>query len=139
MGSITGTGGPNYLGGAYGISVSGKYAYVADYATPLSGDNTFAIFDISNPASPVLAGSITGAGQPNYLGGGRAVFVSGNYAYLACDVDNAFTIFDISNPANPVHKGSITGYLSPNYLAGVDSVFVSGKYAYVCSAEMMPS
>ena len=55
---------------AWDVSISGNYAYVADYKTGL------VIVDISNPSSPVLKG---GYDTP---GGAHGVAVSGNYAYV---------------------------------------------------------
>ncbi|MFH1381500.1 MAG: hypothetical protein ABIH70_01240 [Chloroflexota bacterium] len=70
VGSIQGSGSPNYLGGARGIFVDGSYAYVTG-----SDDNSLSIFDISVPAAPTLAGSIQGNWTPNYLGEASEVVV----------------------------------------------------------------
>jgi len=57
---------------SYGVYVSGKYAYVADGGVGLK------IINISNPASPTLAG-----GYYYVSGNAAGVFVSGKYAYVA--------------------------------------------------------
>jgi hypothetical protein len=58
-------------GSANGVSVSGNYAYVADY------DNGVRVIDISTPSSPVEAGYYDTPGNA------YGVSVSGNYAYVA--------------------------------------------------------
>ena len=96
---------------AFGVYVSGKYAYVAD------GGGGLKIIDISNPAFPTLIGTDGTFSLDAYN-----VFVSGKYAYVV-ETGWEFEIFDISNPANPTLTGS--------YAAGGFGVYVSGKYAYV--------
>ena len=58
-------------GYAYGVAVSGNYAYVADYTAGLQ------VIDVSNPANPQRVGGYDTSGDA--LG----VAVSGNYAYVA--------------------------------------------------------
>jgi len=58
-------------GYAYGVAVSGDYAYVADHGYGLQ------VIDISTPGTPVILGSID---TPGYA---RGVAVSGGYAYVA--------------------------------------------------------
>ncbi|MBI5359286.1 MAG: fibronectin type III domain-containing protein [Planctomycetes bacterium] len=101
---------------ANGLYVSGHYAYVTDYNTGLK------IINISDPAEPVLVGSLDTAGTA------YDVFVEGNYAYIA-DGDAGLQIFDISNPAMPVWTGS----LSTQW--GARSVFVSNGYAFIASGD----
>jgi hypothetical protein len=61
-------------GDAYGVAVSGNYAYVADRYSGLQ------IIDISNPSNPTFKGSYD---TPE---GARGVALSGNYAYVtACN------------------------------------------------------
>ncbi|MBU3924971.1 hypothetical protein KJ854_03470, partial [Patescibacteria group bacterium] len=110
--SLTGT--YNTSGYAYGVYVSGKYAYVAD------GGSGLQIIDISNPASPSLTGTYRTSGSA------MGVYVSGKYAYVA-DYDSGLQIIDISNPASP----SLTGTYDTSELAR--GVYVSGKYAYVAN------
>jgi len=99
-------------GGAYVVTISGNYAYVADFTSGL------AIIDISNPASP---------GTPAYRdtnGNAMGVTISGNYAYIA-DGTAGLAIIDISNPASP----GTPLYIDTNgYASGVT---ISGNYAYV--------
>jgi hypothetical protein len=62
-----------------------------------------------------------------------AVFVSGNYAYVASYSSNALEIVDISDPSLPVHKGSLTHGTDGALLLAPSSIVVSGNYAYVAS------
>ena len=96
------------------VAITGNYAYVASFNYGLK------IIDISNPDSPVLAGSCSK--------GAIGVAVSGNYAYVA-DFNYGLKIFDVSNPNAPVLAGS---YDVGKYTM---SVAVSGGYAYVANRE----
>ncbi len=63
------------------------------------------------------------------LNGPHAVFVLGQYAYVASLFNNNLAIFDISNPDAIAAKGfTATNLDSPT------SVYVAGRYAYVTSA-----
>jgi hypothetical protein len=106
----------NTSGNAYGVYVSGKYAYVADYTPGLQ------IIDISNPVSPILVGTYDTSGSA------VGVHVSGKYAYVA-DSTSGLQIIDISNPTSP----TLTGTYNTSGLAFW--VYVSGKYAYVADHD----
>ena len=56
------------------------------------------VVDVSNPSSPVIAGSCDSGG------GAHSISISGNYAYVA-DGSNGLAIVDISNPSSPILKG----------------------------------
>ncbi|MFH1352601.1 MAG: lamin tail domain-containing protein [bacterium] len=99
-------------GTAYGVYVSGDYAYVADSGSGLR------IIDISNPSSP------SETGYYDTPGSACGVYVSGGYAFVA-DGSSGLRIIDISNPAAPSEIGF---YDTPDYARGV---YVSGDYAYV--------
>ena len=58
-------------GYAYGVAVSGTYAYVADC------DSGLQVIDITNPASPQIVGSVDTPGSA------YGVAVSGTHAYVA--------------------------------------------------------
>ena len=79
---------PSYVGSydtpdnAFGVYVSGKYAYVAD------DFNGLVIVDVSNPSNPSYVGSYDTAGNAN------GVYVSGKYAYVA-DGTNGLVIVDV--------------------------------------------
>lgn len=75
------------------VVVSGSYAYVSGVAASSAKPDLF-VFDISNPALPVLVRSVDiGAGGIN------ALFVKGTYLYAAAALDSKeLMIFDISAP-----------------------------------------
>ncbi|MBF0129304.1 MAG: DUF4347 domain-containing protein [Alphaproteobacteria bacterium] len=101
---------------AYGVAVSGNYAYVADDRAGLR------VIDISNPVSPSLLGTYD---TPGYASG---VVVNGTYAYVA-DLNRGLQVINISNPASPSLAGSL-------WLAGSTfGVTVSGNYAYAASND----
>ena len=99
-------------GGAYGVFVSGNYAYVADH-TGLQ------VIDITYPVNPTIVGSA------DTLGGAEGVFVSGNYTYVA-DAWSGLLVIEIIDPENPTIVGAAA-------TPGEDAkdIFVSGNYAYV--------
>ncbi len=103
-------------GFALGVTLQGRYAYVAD------GRHGLQVIDIGNPTEPRQAGSISLPGEA------KAVAVVGNYAYVAADDgDNGhggLRIVDISNPAKPVLVSTLdTG--------DAQAVAVVENYAYV--------
>jgi hypothetical protein len=99
-------------GWAWGVAVSGSYAYVAD------GSDGLRIIDVSTPSSPVEVGFYDTGGES------WGVAVSGSYAYVA-DAWNGLRIIDVSTPSSPVEVGFFdTGFQA-------FGVAVSGSYAYV--------
>ena len=102
-----------YISGfAYGVTVVGNYAYVAD------NDNGLQIIDISDPTAPSLTGTFDTSGFA------YDVTVVGNYAYVADD-KSGLQIIDISDPTAP----SLTGtFVTSGFAEGVTVV---GNYAYV--------
>ncbi|MBP6859832.1 MAG: beta-propeller fold lactonase family protein [Candidatus Magasanikbacteria bacterium] len=100
------------------IFVSGKYAYVANYA-----DDTLSVVDVSNPLNPQLISNATLNSGANP----HSVFVSGRYAYTANQSQDTLSIIDISNPAAPVQVSTVVAGSGPI------SAVVSGKYAYIGS------
>lgn len=104
------------------VAVAGAFAY-------LERNGVLEILNVSDPANPTLAGSITHSDTydadswPNIKGETR---IAGNYAYIAAAY-RGLRIIDISNPAEPILAGSYqpTPYESARYEA------ISGKYCYV--------
>ena len=102
-------------GNAVGITVQGRYAYVADNTSGLR------IIDITNPSAPVSVGS------RGSIGNVQDVAVAGKYAYVATD-NTGFQVMDVSDP------------LSPRLVSTLDTsgtavaLVVSGKYAYVADS-----
>ena len=105
------------------IRLSGKFAYV-NSRVQTNGNNYFRIFDVSNPASPLLVGSHR---YGSFMSDPIAdIDISGKYAYLA-ETDGRLIIYDVSNPSSPSLISSISAGFS---LLGVQ---VSGNYAYISS------
>ncbi len=99
---------------AESVAVSGNYAYLA------AGGSGLLIYDVNNPANPVLISSIDNGGSA------LDVAVSGNYAYVANYTDG-LRIYNITNPASPINVGHIF-----NNGAG-EGVAVSGNYVYLAN------
>ncbi|MBN2323516.1 MAG: hypothetical protein JXQ30_07275 [Spirochaetes bacterium] len=102
-------------GVAYGVAVSGDYAYVADGAEGLK------VIDISTPTSPSL---VDNGVYDTYSAYG--VTIQDSYAYIA-DGNSGLIIVDVS----PAWVGS-----APTLVGSIDtncafSVGLSGTYAYV--------
>ena len=94
------------------IFVQGNYAYCA------ADEGGLDIFDITNPAQPVLLGNCKTKGYAN------GVYVSGKYAYVA-DRAYGLRIMNVSNPMIPIQVGNYCRYASSTY-----DVVVNGNYAY---------
>jgi hypothetical protein len=129
------------LFGAYGVAMSGHYAFVASQGC-LSGQpcpnttvgNGFAVVDMSLPGSPLIVASIrnnklpapwTGTGALSHA---TSVAISGSYAYVTAAYQDRLTVINIANPLNPTIVASIKDMTNLNF--PVD-VAVSGNYAYV--------
>lgn len=99
-------------GGAQDVHICGDYAYIA------IGTGGLVILDVSDPASPRLAGG--------YQTGGIAVgvHVSGKYAYVA-DRSAGLFVIDVGNPSAPALVGGT------NTAGSARGVYVMGDYAYV--------
>jgi hypothetical protein len=131
----------NTLFGAYGIAVSGHYAYVASQGC-LSGQPcpnhsvgcAFAVIDIANPVSPTIVAALHSTSLPKpwnttgALGHVTSVAVSGNYAYLTAAYQSRLTVIDVSNPLSPKIVASLKD--TTNLGFPVD-VALAGQYAYV--------
>ena len=103
-------------GSAYGVYVSGDYAYVAD------GSSGLAVIDVSDPTNP---------GTPVYeptAQHAHGIYVKGDYAYVT-SAYAGLAVIDVSNPTNPG---------TPVYEAtcgGCADVYVSGNYAYIADYD----
>jgi hypothetical protein len=131
----------NTLFGAYGVAVSGHYAFVASQGC-LSGQpcpnrsagSAFAVIDISNPSAPTVVAALHNASLPSpwtgsgALGHATSVAISENYAYVTATYPNRLTVISIANPLSPQIVASLKD--ATNLNIPVD-VAVSGKYAYV--------
>lgn len=106
-------------GWAPNIAVAGSYAYVGL-------TNRVRIFDVSNPAAPVSAGSYAIAGYSST----QDVFVQGNYAYVAVSLggNGHLLILNVTNPASPT---LVKDFDSPGEAR---RVFVADGKAYLADA-----
>lgn len=102
------------------LTVSGNYAYIANYIDP-NDPYWIGVVDISNPANPVLKGSIQMPERVSELA------VSGNYLFVAAN-DDGIRVIDVSNPDTPVE---VTVFAAPDVL----DIFIQGNYAYFAAAD----
>jgi len=94
--------------------VQGRYAYY-----PFQSVGQVKVYDISNPASPSVAATISTGTEPN------GVFVQNRYLYVTARSSNRVEVYDISNMASVASLGTIsTG-------STTSSLFVQGRYLYV--------
>ncbi len=126
------------LFGAYGVAVSGHYAFVAAQGVlgggqpqvPDTSKGSFSVIDLNNLSGGVVTSISNPASGPfaNALNHATAVSIQGNYAYVTAFNSSRLTVIDISNPTSPVIKASLSD--SAN-LSAPNDVVVSGSYAYV--------
>ncbi len=126
------------LDGARGVAVfsrdGGTYAVVAAYH-----DDGVQVVDLSDPARPVAAGSLSD-GASTELDGARGVAVfsrdGGTYAVVTGYLDDGVQIVNVTDPANPVAAGSLSDDASTE-LDGAAGVAVfnrdGGTYAVVAA------
>jgi hypothetical protein len=101
---------------AYGLAVSGTYAYIADRVSGLQ------VVDFSDAGNPQIVASAD-------LFWSIRVAVSGPYAYVTAGYGPRYlAVVDISNPLNPHVVGSVV------LLGWSFGVAVSGHYAYIADA-----
>jgi len=103
-------------GNPYRVAVSGRFAYVTDYAG-------LTVNDVSNPSDPLRLGEY----ETSEL---SAVAVSDQYVFLANDQDG-FQIIDVSDPANPHRVGGCTVYEADARMPLVQDLAILGNYAFV--------
>jgi hypothetical protein len=113
----------NNLNVANDIAVTDGYMYIADANVGML------IFDLSNPRNPELAGmfyvlksNMSGSLQ-GY--GGKAVGVSGNYAFLSGEERKGFYIIDVSNVTRPVEMSHSIGKIVYDMAIADDGVYLA--------------
>lgn len=104
-----------YPGQAHNVAAAGQFVY-------LLRSTHLLVLDVSNPASPVLAGTYESMA---YL---EAVTVVNGLAYLAASTEG-LEIVNVANPAQPAHVGHVT---TAGSAAGI---VVSGSTAYLAAAQ----
>ena len=102
-----------------GLAVLGHYAYVVN-----GGSSNMQIFDINNPASPVLISTTSTGNLPS------GIVVQGHYAYIITGTSHTMEIYDVSNPFNP---GTAVSSIALG--ASGTTLAVQGRYAYVASSS----
>ncbi len=101
------------------VKIQGNFAYAVMTGTAAPN---FAVLNITNPATPSLAGSLTLASTPTNIA------VSGNFAYVASqNTAQELQIVNISNPAAPV----VAGNFNAAGTAFAQGVFVVGTTVYL--------
>jgi hypothetical protein len=102
------------------IHVNGRYAYVVVVDNDYPYKLILKIIDISHRSSPVMVGSIEHEGEVNV----EAVYVTGNYAYVA-NGKYGLIIIDVSDPESPT---VVKKYDTPLYVSDVKG---TGDYIFV--------
>src|SRR3989339_257736 len=113
--------------------VVGNYAYL-----PSDGVTTGAvsIFEVSNPAAPMLVGRypdyVTGA--TSMIAGAKGIAISGKYLYVVAAGRDTFAALDISDPSDPK---MISEYRTN--IGDPQNVIVDGSHAYIanCNANAL--
>ena len=106
--------------GAGGVNVKGGRAYVAGY------DRGLEIFDLSNPDSPNLLGTLRTPGNA------WDVWANAGYAYVA-DMNEGLTIVDVSTPSSPRHVATVTW---ASRYQNAEIVRGEGDVVYVAAADL---
>lgn len=102
------------------IFVSGAYLFLVSGSG--ASNSRLYIWNISNPASAVAAGSFVAGATI------RSIFVSGNYAYLA-ETTSGLRVINITNPNSP---SMVALFDTPGTAS---DIFVSGNTAYVADGS----
>ncbi len=101
--------------GATDVTVQGNYLYEVN-----AGEDTMKIFDISNPAAPVLESTYgTDGSNPVWIR------VQGNYAYIT-EQNDGFEIVDVRDASTPIER-SYTAIGDSN----ANGLYISGRYLYI--------
>lgn len=100
------------------VQISGNYAYtIVD-----RNSQNFLVYNITDPASPVLTGTLSLNGRPTNI------FIDGSYAYVSSTSNTQeLQIINITNPASPVLDSSFNN--SGNNDAS--GVYKLGNYVYL--------
>lgn len=116
-----------------GFDIKGDYAYLARVLSISKGratggggiefdaESVLEVFNIANPASPVLVSSTKAPAMFINL------VIDGNLAYISGAAPHQMIIFDISNPQKPVNK-----YMGPVFAEGGDfqDLIIDNGFAY---------
>ena len=120
---VVGSADINGSGNGRKVVYKSNYAFIIkEVAAIFIGANPdLNVFDISDPANPVLVAALDLDGDL------QNIAISGNYIYIsATGTAQELQIFNISNPASPVLVGS---YDAPGFNSSVSGIAVSGSPA----------
>lgn len=93
------------------LDVVSPYIYiVGDYIYLLSYVDGLKIIDISSRELPVVVGSFSGYGAPNYMQYPRGMATDGDYVYIVSNDSLAFLVIDVRTKSSPTLAGSIIGW-----------------------------
>jgi hypothetical protein len=107
---------PTSLFGAYGIAVSGNYAYVASQGCVRTNEQPcpnqsvgcdLDVIEISGAGAPKIVATLRGTTEPRAFGHITSVAISGNYAYLTAARQSRFTVVNIANPLSPKYVTTV--------------------------------
>ena len=100
---------------------------ISDFA--VSGTSTLAgVVNVTGRSNnPFVAGAYTSSVE---MSGPNAVYVSGDYAYVADQTEDGLVILDISDPVHPTFVSAVT---STAFMDVAYDVAVQGNYAYLVS------
>ena len=106
---------------------SSPVGFRVDGTTPALSDGSFTIAD---PAHAAHAGRLVDATSLTWS---LAVFVKGDYAYVAATSADRLAVVDISDPTGPALAATLTNGTNGARLDGPRAVFVHGDVAYLAS------
>jgi hypothetical protein len=126
---------PATLFGAYGVAVSGNYAYVAAQGC-LSGQpcpshvgNDLDVIEINGAEGPKIVGTVGGGEGFGHV---TSVAISGHYAYLTAFYYHRLTVVNIAEPQSPKLVASLS---DPTHFPDPADVAISGNTAYVINQD----
>jgi len=133
VGSLYGTGSPNYLSYAYALILDGDYAYVVSMT-----DDALVAIDVSTVTAPTLAGV---GRDSNHLESPKDLVKSGNYIYIASYggvSSSALSVWDVTTPNAPAYFGKYSPGGTSSRVYTIRGVAISGNYAYCVSQYGVP-
>jgi hypothetical protein len=103
---------------AFGIAVSGNYAYV------VYRDSDLKIFDISHPIIPFEVGYC------ELIGNNQSICLSGDFAFVS-KWREGFSIVDIEDPENPIEVGYYDTFgLARNVAVANDYIYLADQFHF---------
>lgn len=109
------------------VVVDGDYAYVGSWYDRLN------VFDISDPATPTLVGSITGDSDLDLI---STIIKDGDYLYVTAHDADTLVIVDVSTPSSPTKTG--VAYDTGSDISSPDGVVKVGDWCYVSGFQVTP-